>query len=576
MQHFIIFRRILAGLLLLACAACAEPARLNGVGAAPATRPNVLLIVADDLGYSDIAPFGGDIHTPNLARLAENGVRLTRMRAAPSCSPSRAMMLTGADSHVAGLGAMAEYIPPHYRGQQGFEGVLSNRVATLAERFADAGYRTAMAGKWHLGMADGERPAQRGFATSFALLQGAASHYGDGGFGEAGDGLGGATYRENDRPWEPQPGFYSSDVIAQKLVSQIANDGNGGDAAPFFAYLSFTAPHSPLQAPPEDIQLYADRYAEGWGALARERIAGMQAAGVLTSDIPDAEAAVAALDQQWQALSPSEQSVEARRMAVYAAMVDRMDRNIGDVLDALERSGQLENTIILFLSDNGPAGEDPRQYGVMPGFSERYNEADQSLEAMGSRSSFVLQDPRWASAIAAPSRLFKGFVTDGGLRVPAILCGPGLEGGTVSTIAGDMRDIAPTLLALAGIAQAEIVNGRHVAGIEGGNLLPWLATGNADRPAAQVAFGFNGQGVVRQGDWKAIRLLAPFGDGSWHLYDTMRDPAEMTDLQAAEPEIFASMMATWNSYVESHRLDERADLGVTEEASGSDLGESTS
>ena len=220
------------------------------------SRPNILLIVADDLGYSDIAPFGGEIDTPHLADLAERGVRLTQLHSAPSCSPSRAMLMSGADSHIAGLGAMAEATPAHYQGVEGFEGALSSRVASLSERFSQAGYKTAMSGKWHLGALDGQRPAQRGFQSSFALLQGAADHFGEGGFGGDGDGMGGATYLQNDRPWSPAGNFYSSDVFTSKLIEQLAQNDDG---SPFFAYLSFTAPHSPLQAPQADIERYADR-----------------------------------------------------------------------------------------------------------------------------------------------------------------------------------------------------------------------------------------------------------------------------------------------------------------------------
>ena len=549
-------RRMLACLLPVVAVGCADGAAPpRTLTSDPETRPNVLVIVADDLGYSDIGPFGGEIATPNLSRLAQDGVRLTHLRSAPSCSPSRAMMLSGSDSHIAGLGAMAEATPPHYRGQEGFEGAISVRVATLAERFADAGYRTVMAGKWHLGMADGDRPAQRGFDTSFALLQGAANHFGDGGFGGERADLGGATYVENDREWEPGPDFYSSDSFTQNLIGQIAD---GPTNKPFFAYLAFTAPHSPLQAPRQDIARYETRYREGWGALARS---GMQAAGVLDPEFSTAaKAAIAALDDQWDALSADERAVEARRMAVYAAMVDRMDRNIGVLFDSLESQGLREDTIVLFLSDNGPAGEDPRVYAVMPGFSEQYDNADNTVEGMGSSASFVLQDPRWASAIAAPARFFKGFVTDGGIRIPAILDAPGLGRGAVNNVTGDLRDVAPTLLSLAGIAQSRTVDGRQVAEIEGIDLTPMLADPAVDRAAADAVFGFNGQGLVRRGNWKAIRILPPFGDARWHLYDTQVDPAEKTDLRDREPELFAQMMAAWQAYVLRHGIDEEADL----------------
>jgi len=543
--------------LALACAARAGPLHARAPAPSGDERPNVLVIVADDLGYSDIGAYGGEIHTPNLDRLAGAGIRLTHFHSAPSCSPTRSMLLSGADSHVAGVGAMAEYIPPHYRGRPGFEGVLSRRVASLAERFAAAGYRTAMAGKWHLGLAYGQRPAQRGFQTSFALLQGAHNHFGHGGFTTGDGGLGGATYLEDERPFVPQAGFYSSRVFAEKLIRQL----RGGDRSkPFFAYLAFTAPHSPLQAPAARIARYAGTYRAGWARLAQERLRRMRRAGVLPGIVPPSARGFGPPQQGWDALTPGEKARAARQMAVYAAMVEEMDANIGRVLASLRRSRQPGKTIVLFMSDNGPAGEDPRLYGVMPGFSERYGGADQSLEAMGSAGSFVLQDPRWAGAIAAPSRLFKGFVTEGGTLVPLIVRAPGLRGGGTNAVVGDVRDIAPTLLAMTGVPETAEVGGMTVARIEGESLLPWLQSGREDRPVEHVAFGFNGQGSVRAGPWKAVRLPPPAGDAAWHLYNTHEDPSETHDRKADEPELFAAMMGSWQAYVARSGIDEAADL----------------
>lgn len=515
-------------------------------------RPNILIIVADDMGYSDMGAFGGEIPTPNLDALAGGGIRLTGMHAAPSCSPTRAMLLSGADNHVAGLGAMAEHIPAQYKGRRGFEGVLSDRVATLAERFAAADYRTIMSGKWHLGMADGKRPAQRGFQSSFALLQGAANHFGHGGFGKDDGGLGGATYVEDDKPFQPAGDFYSSNIIATKLIGQL----NKGDMdKPFFAYLSFTAPHSPLQAPKADIARHAQKYQQGWAHLARSRGKKMQALGVLPGMPSNITEKYRQLQESWDGLTPQKKAIEARRMAIYAAMVDNMDHNIGDVLAALRKSGQMENTIILFLSDNGPAGEDPRQYAVVPGFTDQYESADNSLSNMGAADSFVLQSQQWARAIAAPSRLFKGFVTEGGTLVPAILHHPSLPKGKINKIQSDVRDITPTLLAMANISQSNIVNGKKTAAIEGRDLLPLLKNGKNIRPAKHVIFAFNGQSIVRANQWKAMRIPAPMGDGLWHLYNIQNDPAEMQDQKEEQPQLFAEMMESWVAYADLHGLN---------------------
>lgn len=555
-----LLRLLLACMAALGLTGCVSDTRPSPEGTPIAQRPDVLVIVADDLGFSDIAPYGGEIATPNLSRLAQRGIRLTQLHSAPSCSPSRAMLFSGTDSHVVGLGPIAEAIAPHDRGRKGFEGVLSSRVASPAERFAENGYRTAMAGKWDLGMEQGQRPAQRGFSSSFALLQGASNHFGWGGFSRDGDGLRGATYLLNDTPWTPAQNFYSSDVFTSMLIDQLEA---GNDVAPFFAYLSFTAPHSPLQALPQDIARYADTYADRWGALARRRVEGMHKAGILQSRSPDTAALFVQLQSQWDALSPQQRALEARRMAIYAAMVDRMDHNIGRLLDALERTGKLDRTIILFISDNDPASEDPRQYAVVSGFSETYGSADNSLSSMGSAASFVLQDPRWASAIAAPSRLFKGFVTEGGTRVPGILVAPGVSAGATSHAVTQFPDVAPTLLALASVPATDDVGGRSVAAITGNSFVPSLFDAAVLPDYEPVAFGFNRQGLVRFGQWKAVRLVGPPGDRQWHLYDTAADAGELHDGQEHDAALFDNMMSVWQEYVREHGLNESADLRQT-------------
>ncbi|OAN56473.1 hypothetical protein A7Q26_02160 [Sphingobium sp. TCM1] len=519
----------------------------------PAARPNILIIMADDLGYSDIGAYGGEIRTPNLDRLAAGGVRMTHFHSAPSCSPTRAMLLSGADAHVAGLGAMAEGIPPAMRGREGFEGALSQRVATLAERFAARGYATLMAGKWHLGQADGQRPAQRGFQHSYALLQGAANHFGRGGFSEDPNPLTSATYVEDDKSVTPGTDFYSSDVYAQKIIAQI---GKVGKKTPFFAYLAFTAPHSPLQAPVEDIANYRGRYADGWHALAQRRMAAMRAKDVLPGTLPMDSASFGPSQQSWDALTPAQQAVEARKAEVYAAMISRLDANVGKVLTALEKSGQRNNTLILFLSDNGPAGETADRFSVMPGVADKYAKADNSLAGMGGANSFLFYSPQWSEASSAPSRLFKGFLTEGGTLVPAIWNYPGLPAGATNALVGDVRDIAPTLLKLAGVPVENRIGDRKVAYLEGADILPWLESGKDNRPITHVAAEFYGQAMVRQGPWKLLRVPAPFGSGQWQLFNTIDDPAERQDRSGDHPDMVAGMKAAWKDYAMRHGLPE--------------------
>lgn len=540
------------------CAAVAiGSAAVHAQPGTPTSRPNVLIIVADDLGYSDIGAYGGEIATPNLDRLATAGVRMTHFHTAPSCSPTRAMLLTGADAHVAGLGAMAEAIPPQRRGRVGFEGVLTYRVATLAERFAAAGYRTAMAGKWHLGQDDGQRPAQRGFHYSFALLQGAANHFGLGGFGSDDHALTAATYMENDQAVIPRADFYSSDAYSDKIIDAITTDKSG---RPFFAYLAFTAPHSPLQAPAKDIARYRGRYDGGWATLAQQRLKGMRIQGVLPGGLALDTTAYGPSPDSWNALSTKQRRIEARKAEIYAAMIARLDFNVGRVIETLKKTGQFRNTVILFLSDNGAAGETPERFGMMPGVPERTAASDDSLGAMGSARSFLFYGPQWSEASSAPSRLFKGYLTEGGTLAPAIWHFEGLPAGTINSVVSDVRDVAPTLLALADIDGSETVGVRQVASLEGANLAPWLRSGRADRPSDNVAGSFYGQAMVRSGSWKLLRLPPPAGSGAWQLFNTFDDPAEKRDRIADEPGLAEQMIAAWQVYADRHMLAEPAPI----------------
>lgn len=522
-------------------------------GAAPKSapaRPNVLVIIADDLGYSDLGSYGSEIATPALDRLAAQGVRMTHFHANPSCSPTRAALLSGADQHVAGVGAMAEAIPPQLRGRAGFEGVITQRVATLVERFAAAGYRTMMSGKWHLGKDAGEKPSDRGFQHSFALMEGGANHFGHGGLGVGSDGSGSATYLKDGKAVKPGSNFYSSDAYTAFLLSSLKQEKR---TRPFFAYLAFTAPHSPLQAPKDEIARYHGRYDGGWAKLAQSRLAAMRAKGVLPGQVNDPKD-FGPSQESWNALDAEKRARQARTAEVYAAMVTRMDRNVGKVMDYLERTGQRENTIVLFISDNGAAGETIDTFAPVPSIGARYAQADKRLAAAGSTDSFLLYGPDWAQASSAPSRLYKGHLTEGGTLVPAIWSYRGLPVGQTNDTIADVRDVSATLLALADIPQTDQVAGRSVAPIEGSNLGPYLQSGRHDRPLAMTANEFYGQASVRWGRWKLLRLNPPSGDGSWRLFDTLADPAERRDRSGEQPDLVRQMKAAWEQYSQAHHL----------------------
>ena len=325
----------------------------NAVGpASPASqRPNILLIVADDLGYSDLGAYGGEISTPNLDSLAREGIMFSQFYTSPMCSPTRAMLLTAMDSHRTGLGNLAERLADNQKGQPGYEGYLNSRVITLAEVLRDAGYRTYMTGKWHLGSpSEGADPSQRGFAKSFALLDAGAGYFNN---MLPLMGPGKAEYSENGKMLESLPeDFYSTRFYAEKLIEYLEEDA--GDNNPFFAYLAFTAPHFPLQAPAESIAKYRGAYDEGYDALHAQRLKRLQNMGLIATDIKPFPRSLT--EQAWEDLPAQSQAAESRRMEIYAAMIDDLDNYVGKVIDYLKSRGKYDNTVIFFMSDNGAEG----------------------------------------------------------------------------------------------------------------------------------------------------------------------------------------------------------------------------
>ncbi|MBR8657477.1 arylsulfatase, partial [Achromobacter sp. Marseille-Q0513] len=410
-------------------------------------RPNFLIIMADDLGYSDLGCFGGEIASPHLDRLAARGLRMRNFYCAPFCSPSRAMLLTGLDAHLVGFGALREVMDPRQAGKPGYEMYLNDLAPTLSERLRDVGYRTYLSGKWHLGRETPHCPHARGFDRSYGLIDGSSSHFDQTATGATDpSAMPLATYRENGRLIQlPASGFYSSAAYADKLISYLQADA--GQDAPFFGMLAFTAPHFPLHAPDEYIARYAGRYDTGYDAIRRARYARQVALGLARADAepyPGHPRWPA-----WETLPPAIRQLEARNMAVYAAMIECMDFHIGRVLDALRALGQLDDTVILFLSDNGPEGN-----SVLDTLRTRdwvREQMDNRLENRGRPGSFIEQGPGWAQVSSTPSRMYKSFTYEGGIRVPCIVAGPGITGdGRIVDGFAHITDVLPTLLELAG------------------------------------------------------------------------------------------------------------------------------
>ena len=515
-------------------------------------RPNFLVIVADDLGFSDIGAFGGEINTPNLDRLAYAGIRFTDFHSAPACSPTRSMLLTGTDHHIAGIGTMLEVVPPGFKGAPGYEGYLNDRVVALPELLRDAGYLTLMSGKWHLGNTIDRSPWARGFDRSFALLPAGASHYGG---AAAGGFLPAPTlYTEDDHFVTVGDDFYSSDFYTDTLLRYF-RERTDEDDRPFFAYLPFQAPHWPLQAPAESIANYRGRYDGGPDALRQARLAALKRLGLCPPDV-NAHPVVADGAPEWSDMSADEQALSARSMEVYAAMVDRMDWNIGRVIDYLSETGELDNTFVIFMSDNGAEGAIveamPILGGVIAAAIEKH--CDNSLDNLGAANSFIWYGPRWAQAATAPSRLHKAFTTEGGIRVVGFVTWPGFaRQAEIGTAFATVMDIAPTVLELAGVTHPGTeYQGREVEPMRGRSLVPYLSGGADAVHDAITGTGWElfGRRAIRRGDWKALYLPQPYGPGAWQLYDLSADPGEIDDLAASRPDKLAELLALWDRYVE--------------------------
>ncbi|WP_298626307.1 arylsulfatase [uncultured Zoogloea sp.] len=529
--------------------ALALPLAFAASAAEPAKRPNILLIVADDLGYTDLGAYGAEIATPNLDKLADTGVKMTSFYASPFCSPTRAMLMSGSDNHLVGFGDMAELITSEQKGKPGYEGNLNERVVPMAQVLKDAGYRTAMAGKWHLGVAEQFSPAARGFEQSYAMVMGGASHWGDQTGIVAMDPAKPpkAIYRENGKAIDiPRDGFYSSEAFTNKLLEYIKN--GEGSGKPFFGYLAFTAPHWPLHAPDADIAKYKGRYKEGYDTLRKERIERMKKLGLIAADTPVYEGHPNW--PKWDSLTPAQKESEARRMTVYSAMVENMDRQIGRVLAYLKERGELDNTFIFFMSDNGADGNSVYDVGRTREWIHK--DMDNSTANIGKPGSFIEYGPGWAQVGMSPYKLYKSFMYEGGISVPAIAWGPGIRGGSVKREFAHVMDVAPTIFELAGAKHPGTeYNGREVLPLRGKSMLPYLQ-GKAKQVRGKddaVGWELGGRKALRKGDWKIVYANQPWGTGDWELYNIARDRTESRNLAASQPAKLKEMLAEWKRYV---------------------------
>ncbi|CAJ2508728.1 Uu.00g137540.m01.CDS01 [Anthostomella pinea] len=573
----------------------------------PRKRPNFLFILADDLGFSDVGCYGSEIQTPNIDRLAGDGIRMLNHHAAAACSPTRAMLLSGTDAHLGGLGVLieqkaAENGTKRWAGKPGYEGYLNQDVATIPEILSDNGYCTLMSGKWHLGLRTSQGPWARGFSKAFAMLPGCCNHYGWEPAQERFPIGGSPVHAEMGKKVDIQPnktedpnGFYSSAYYTDKLIDYFEGRDEEEKAEPFFAFLPFTAPHWPLQCTKAQRDKYKGIYDGGPYALRQCRLSKLAVMGIIDSSVipHDVETSTMGFGE-WADMTAEEKQLSSRAMEAYAGMVDTMDVNVGKVVEYLKKTGQYDDTFIVFMSDNGAEGAALEAKPIMGDNIMRviHQYYDNSYENIGAWNSFTWLGPLWAQASTAPSRLFKMFPSQGGILVPCVVKPPAntflpnFIPGSFNRAFSTVMDFAPTFLDLAGVslppAEAKTVTtrlaggvetttrkmttfrGRPVHAIRGKSWVPFFNHGDAVEDDDETwaihsstdATGWElfSRAALRKGAWKIVHIHKKhggvgIGDEGWELYNLSTDPGETKDLGPQEPEKLAELLESWEEYV---------------------------
>ena len=513
-----------------------------------AKRPNIVVLLADDWGFSDVGAFGSEIHTPHLNQLAQSGTRFSNFHVSASCSPTRSMLLTGVDNHLNGVGNMRETIPQSHVGRAGYLSVLNQRVVTVASLLQDQGYRTYAAGKWHVGKEPHNLPPARGFDRSLVMGDSGSDNW------ETGklylDLTDKVYWYDNGREAQMPKTFYSSEFYVNKTLDYLKTDAKSDK--PFFAYLAFQANHIPLQAPQEFIDKYKGRYNAGWDVLRQERRNKAIELGLVPPNTP--MAALPATHVAWDSLSPQDKAYQARRMEVYAAMAEAMDFHIGRLMAHLKQTGEFDNTVFVFMSDNGAEASDPYALAVGRWWLDQHYNRD--IDRLGSPGAYSIIGPNWARAATAPLNTYKFFAGEGGIRVPLIISGiPAAHKQSVQNSLTHVSDIVPTLLDLAGVQHpGTSYKGQTIYPLTGHSLLPILQ-GKATRvrgPDEVLGYELSGNRAVFKGDYKLLSNLAPVGDGQWHLYNIATDPGETRDLKDEMPELFQSLQNDYAKWAKAN------------------------
>ena len=506
-------------------------------------RPNILLILADDMGYSDLGCFGSEINTPNLDHLAYEGTRFSQFYNNARCCPSRAVLLSGLYPHQAGIGGMTDTNVPISE----YQGYFKDNTITIADLLREAGYATYLAGKWHCGEEPDHWPVHHGFDRSFSFINGASSYFDFKPYRNEkwppGNEL---TLVMNEKPVNMDgEEFYATDLYTDHAI-QFLREHN--PSKPFFLYMSYTAPHWPLHALPEDIEKYEGIYDKGWDYIREKRYRKMKELGII--DVNTKLSPKDSYDREWDKLSAKEKKREARLMTVYAAMIDRMDQNIGRLIRHLRDNKQLDDTIIMFTSDNGGCAAGNLAYS-------KYAHSRFNPEApAGSPDSFTGYGRNWANVSNTPFRMFKSHVHEGGVATPFIVWNPKrFAHGRICATRGHIVDIMPTLAELAGTRYPSRFKGKTVLPNEGVSLVQTLRD-RAEVENRTLYFEHMGNCAVIDGDWKLVRLR----DKEWELYYLKDDRSELNNLAYQQPEKFAELKKEYEKWAKTNKVLPRKEV----------------
>ncbi len=504
------------------------------------TRPNILVALFDDVGFTGFGAYGADAATPRIDGLAQSGTLFSRYYTSPFCGPSRAMLMTGLDNHQTGMGTLVETVTPDQRALPGYSMVWDDDQQTIASLLAQAGYQTYVSGKWGIGAKGKNLPDRFGFDRSYVMDSTGGSNYDHSHYLP---GYPDVSWYEDGEPVRLPEDFYSS----RNLVDQMIRYIDEGDAdQPFFGFLSLQAVHIPVQAPVEFIDRYDGVFDSGWDVMREERWQRAIKLGLVPATTTLAP--VHEDHRAWDDLSAQEKAEAARAMQVNAGMKEAADFHIGRLLDHLDTTGQLDNTIVVVTSDNGAESgvtslENP-VFDLLLGGVHRLEGYDTSPGNMGLPGSLTAIGPEWASVEASPFNLYKFYSSEGGLRVPLVMAGPGVNVTGVQDAPVHVADLMPTLLDAAGVAyDADALYGKSI--------LPLLSGASTQTRGADESFGFevSGNAALYRGNWKLVRTALPRGDFTWRLFDLSVDPGETTDLSAEHPDLFAELRAEYDSYV---------------------------